>query len=243
MNEAIDQACAILVHRHRHDDSAAVLPALTEPEAYLVQAGVITALGASVGGWKVAVAGGQPVAAPLLRGSLLASGDTFALPGGRDIKLETELGFTLGRDLPPGPITREALLGAISSVHAAFEVVGARLGEPPQIPLTAFLADNLGNAATVVGPGHPPSTLPDVGRLYRDGTLVAEGKHPSGDPLAAFLAYAARQPDALGGLKRGQLIITGSFTGATLVTGSGHFKGEFDDTPSVELTFTQEERV
>lgn len=232
-----------LVRCHQRGGIAAHLPDLTEAEAYEAQAATLAGLDASVGDWKVAVVGGRPVAAPLLRSSLFASGEVLALPDDRQVMLETELGFMPGHDLPPGPIARDDLLDAIESVHTAFEVVGARGGEPPQIPFTALLADNLRNAATVVGVGKLLGELPERGRLYRDGALLVEGHHPHGDSLAGLLAYAALQSDALGELRRGQLIITGSFTGATLVRGGDYFKGGFDGLATVELTFIQRERV
>lgn len=214
----------------------------TEAEAYAVQAATASASRASVAGWKVALVQGRPVAAPLFGASVLASGAAFDLQGLRGIKLETELAFTLRHDLRPGPVSREDIEAAIASMHAAFEVVGPRGGEPPAIPFTAFLADNLGNTATVVGPGAALAALPGRGRLFRNGSLVAEGAHPLHDPLAALLAYAQLQPDTLGGLRGGHVIITGSFTGVTPVEQAARFRGEFDGLAPVELTFLHEMR-
>lgn len=242
MRDSAAIAGELLTRCRRDGGRLASLPELTEAEAYAAQAAVATALGERVGGWKVALVGGRAVAAPLLGASILASGARIALRPDRSLKLEVELGFTLARDLPVGPLSRDDLFAAIASVHAVFEVVGPRGGEPPHTPFTAFLADNLGNAATVLAAGMPLGDLPGLGRLSRDGDLLAEGLHPHGDPLAALLAYVALQPDALGGLKRGQLIITGSFTGAAPVATAGHFTGAFDGLAPVELAFIEGER-
>src|SRR5262249_23183510 len=143
-------------------------------------------------------------------------------------------------DLPPRavPYARDEVLAAIESVHAAFEIVGPRLGEPASVPFAAFLSDNLGNWGTVIGTGHPAETLPAKGQLIRDGEVLAEDAHPNGDPLATLIAYADQQSDQLGGLRRGQFVITGSFTGAVPVTASGHYRGLFEGFEPVTAFFT-----
>ena len=134
-------------------------------------------------------------------------------------------------------LSRDDIIAAIESVHASFEIVGARLGEPPDVAFTAFLADNLGNAYTVATRGGALDMLPPRALLRRQGEFYAEGAHPNADPLAPLVAYANRQADALGGLKKGQLIITGSFNGAIPVTANARFEGTFQSLAPVEIAF------
>lgn len=226
-----------LTARRRNSASRVNLPQLTEAEAYIVQAQVAAALGETVAGWKVAIVTGSPVAAPLFRSCLFSSAEYYRLQPATDAKIGTELGFRLGRDLPSGPIDRDELVCAITSIHAAFEIVSPRAGEPPATPFTGFLADNLGNAATVLGQGASLETLPARGRLLSGEQLLIEGSHPHGDVLAGLLAFAALTRPAFGGLKCGQVIITGSFTGAIPVGDSETFTGKFDGLDPVELVF------
>jgi len=173
---------------------------------------------------------------------VLQSGCRLACDPAAPFKIETELGFRLRHDLParPNAYSRDEIVAAIESVHASFEIVGARLGEPPDAAFTAFLADNLGNAYTVAASGCPCDALPQRALLHRQGTFCAEGSHPNGDPLGPLLAYANRQADALGGLKQGQLIITGSFNKAVPVTIDSKFEGVFEGLAPVEVTFFAE---
>jgi 2-keto-4-pentenoate hydratase len=234
MSAAVEQAAQNLVAR-RNGREAGPLPPLSEDDAYRAQARVLALLGESVAGWKVAVVGGRPVAAPVPAGALMASGSSIAQPPGEALKVETELGFRLGRDLPRagGPYSRNDILGAIESVRACFEIVGPRVPEPPASPFPAFLADSLGCAYLVAGDGMAPTALPAEGALQVDGVGVAAGPHPHGDPLAGLLAWANAQCDAAGGLRRGQVIITGTFTGALPIHAPGRLEGRFDGLPPV----------
>ena len=233
-------AADILMARRQGQRAEKPLPALTVDEAYEVQAVVIARLAETVGGWKIAIVDGTPVAAPLAAGTVLPSGSSLAFDPEAPFKIETELGFTLRHDLParPNPYSRDDIIAAVESMHASFEIVGARLGEPPDVAFTAFLADNLGNAYTVATRGGALDILlPPRALLRRQGEFCAEGTHPNADPLAPLVAYANRQADALGGLKKGQLIITGSFNKAIPVTANARFEGAFQGLAPVEITF------
>jgi 2-keto-4-pentenoate hydratase len=229
----------ILMARRRGEGAEQPLPALTIEEAYEVQAAVIARLAETVGGWKLAIVDGTPTAAPLAASTILRSGCRLACEPDAPFKIETELGFTLRHDLPTRPNTysRDEIVAAIESVHVSFEIVGARLGEPPDVAFTAFLADNLGNAYTVAAFGCACDALPQHALLRQQGAPCAEGRHPNGDPLAPLVAYANRPADRLGGLRQGQLIITGSFNKAIPVTAGSRFEGVFEGLAPVEITF------
>src|SRR5437879_6569565 len=220
-------AADILMARRQSQRAEIPLPVLTIDEAEQVQAAVIARLAETVEGWKLAIVDGTAVAAPLAARTVLQSGCSLAFDPDAPFKIETELGFRLRHDLParPSSYSRDDIIAAIESVHASFEIVGARLGEPPDVAFTAFLADNLGNAYTVAASGSACDALPQRALLRRQGALCAEGAHPNGDPLVPLVAYANRQADALGGLRRGQLIITGSFNKAIQVAANASFEG------------------
>ncbi|WP_293863310.1 hypothetical protein [uncultured Alsobacter sp.] len=220
---------------------AGPLPDLGVEDAYRVQAAVLAKRGATVAGWKVAIVGGRAAAAPIANIDVFSSDDVLGHAAGT--RIESEIGFVLGRDLPPRSATydRADILDAIASVHVAFEIVCGRLGEPPAVPFTAFLADALGNAGVVVGaPVADRSALPPRAVLSAGGVEIASGEHPHGDPLAGLLAWANDQQDRCGGLKAGQRVITGSFTGAPLVDAGKRYVATFGDpATAVAIRFRQ----
>ncbi len=207
---------------------------------YTVQREVAAALGENVGGWKVAIGPGSvPIAAPLLASTIHGDGARLDLPATDSIKIETELALRLASDLPPraAPYTREDIVMAIESVSSAFEIVIPRAGEPPEIPFGFYLADYLGNGATVIGP--PAAWTPPLqgckAQLWLDEALSATGEHPQADPLATLLAYANGQADQMGGLRAGQIVITGSITKPHLLGKAGSARGQVGELDSVNF--------
>jgi 2-keto-4-pentenoate hydratase len=228
MTGLVDHACDVLLAART--GAVGALPDLGVEDAYRVQAAVLARRGAPIAGWKVAVVAGRAAAAPIAGSDVFASDTVLVHAAGT--RIESEIGFVLGRDLPPRaePYSRADILDAISGVNVAFEIVCARLGEPPSVPFPAFLADGLGNAAVVVGAtldGRAP--LPRRALLSADGVQIASGAHPHGAPLAALLAWANDQQDRCGGLRAGQRVITGSFTGAPLVHAGSRYVATFGD--------------
>lgn len=207
---------------------------------YTVQREVAEALGQNVGGWKVAIGpGGVPIGAPLLASTIHGDGVCLGLPAGDFIKIETELALRLASDLPPRavPYTRGDIVAAIASASSAFEIVIPRAGEPPEIPFGFYLADYLGNGATVLGPPAAWTPPPQGCRaqLWLDEAFAATGEHPQIDPLASLLAYANCQPDQMGGLRAGQIVMTGSITKPLLLGKARSARGQVGELSPVNF--------
>ena len=221
-------------------NSTIVSPLLSAEDAYGVQARVLRQLNEGVGGWKVAIGPeGQGVAAPLFASTILPSRSTVPIAAG--MKIETELAFKLKRDLPArqAPYTRREILTAISTVQCAFEIIQARRAGD-KVAFAQMLADNLANGYTVLAAKTSQAThgLNDIeATIERDGIGVASGRHPSGDPLLAILQYANRSCDQLGGLRGGQVVITGSFTGALPVDAKSQYLGTVGSFDPVVVRF------
>ncbi|MBS0447214.1 MAG: hypothetical protein JSR59_14845 [Proteobacteria bacterium] len=206
------------------------------PEAYRLQRAVNAQLGA-VRGWKVSALTAEAqraaevpgvVAAPLLAPWFVESPATLSLAQWPAwVKLECEFAFELARDLPPRPdrpYERSEVEAAIAALRIGIEVCAARV--PAGRSTLLELGDALNNGAYVVGP--PRSDWRGVDYAHRsivlsarDGAGLRELARGSGrailggDPVGAVVLMAnALAPDPERGLAAGQVVTTGTCTGA-----------------------------
>ena len=219
--------------------------ALAPPDAagaMRVQRDVALRLGARVGGWKVGIAAdGAPFAGPLYEEAIARSPATRRLAPGDHVLIEVELAFRLARDLPSRPTSREEVLAAIDEAIAGIELIRGRLGEPPAVPFLAFLADNAGNDGYVVGASTRDFRKLDLSalrcHLAVDGATVHDkvGGHPQDDPIAPIRAWLAHANDALGGLRAGQVVTTGSLIVPIRAERPGRYEASIEGIGEVRL--------
>nr|WP_201468498.1 fumarylacetoacetate hydrolase family protein [Microbacterium hydrocarbonoxydans] len=131
-------------------------------------------------------------------------------------RVEAELAFRIGRDLPPSP-TRSELLDAVDGVAVALEVIDSRVADW-RIGLVDTIADNASSARIVTGAFEPATpelvaSLPDlVVTLRHAATAVAEGRGSAvlGDPIVSLLWLA----EAIGGygenFSAGDIVLAGA---------------------------------
>jgi 2-keto-4-pentenoate hydratase len=232
MSDSVDAIAALLLDAHTHgrqfeatDDPA---PASAR-EAYRVQDLVFAALhpGEHAGAWKV---GGprsdvEPTAAPIASARLLASPARASGGDFHMIGIEAEIAFRLGRDLPPraAPYSDEELADAVSAALVTIELCDTRLANWKAASALWRLADFQNNAALVVGSGTPDWRGIDFTRqraeLWIDGvrTMEATGAHPYGHPVRLMPWLAAHNAGRCGGLRAGNIITTGTWTGIQYV--------------------------
>jgi 2-keto-4-pentenoate hydratase len=211
--------------RHR----LAALPATATPqsldEAYAIQDAIVAATG-PIAAWKVGAKSphDEPQCAPICTAWLHASPARF--PAGAFIVngIEAELAFALARDLPPrdARYTTVEIGASIASVHPAIEVVESRFVDFQAVDALSRLADFVSHGALVVGPG---VSLPegfdvreqaveldiDAGERLRD-----RGSNPAGDPLRLIAWLANHAATRCGGLRKGAIVTTGSWTGLSI---------------------------
>ena len=266
MNDTdFEAARAELANARRDARAIADWPAAQVPrdlaEAYRLQAAVTRDLGA-IGGWKVAaVTAAQreslgvpvPIAGPLLRpwmhdaraapAALSAAG--FIAP-----KLECEFAFELARELPPRPsrpYSRDEVRAAIAALRIAVEIVDSRL--PRGLGALAELTDAFNNGAFVAGPAITDWHELDFAGIEivltrsHDGASeeVARGSGKAildGDPFGTVVLLANAPADARRGLVAGDIVTTGSCTGAPFLPGPGAYRAEFAKLGNVEVRFT-----
>ncbi|KQO77657.1 hypothetical protein [Rhizobium sp. Leaf262] len=215
------------------------------------QAIATAAIGKAVGGWKITSNSGRVVAAPLLDVYDTDTPTALEVPKPGCVGVEIELCFVLANDIPPPApgqeYSREDIVSHVASVHLGAELASYRLIEENKAPFPLFLADRLGNHSFVLGPkierdliarvANEDATLP-VLVLEGDETVLfaAQPKHPQGDALAPLLAYANRPLDHLGGLRRGQVVTTGSICGLLRLSGQRSIRAAWGDIAELAIS-------
>lgn len=226
------------------------LPANLQPqsleEAYAIQDRMMAALG-EVGGWKIGAPSpdATPMFAPMPRAWIAASGSTLAGERWRYRGLEAEIAFLVGSDLPPRaqPYTREETLAAMASCHPAIEVLESAFTDPSQAAPLAKNADLQVHGGFVYGPAVAKWQSIDFTQekvmLAVDGVVRVErtGSNTAGD-LLRLLPWLANEGAArTGGLRKGQWITTGSWTGNTLASSRCAVEVLFSTVGRVDLRF------
>ena len=232
---------ASLIEAYQTGTLVADLPLLKDvAEAVGVQQAVQQGLGAGVGGWKVAINKDfGAIGAPMFESNIREAPCEWAFAPG--LYLEVEVALRLKRDLPPGTYTRADIIAAIDSLCLGVEVVRSRLDVGGAAPFLTFLGDNLGNAGYVIDSARLPWSEMDINarrcNVLKDGKAVFDGPcaHPLNDVLAAFTGFASRQTGALGGLKAGQIVTTGSVCGLLPVDEPGTFLIEIEQLGTITL--------
>lgn len=213
---------------------------------YAVQDGVAAATG-PVAGWKVGARTptAEPNPAPLLAGALVASPAAFDGKAMHMIGVEIEISFHIVADIAAraAPVGREEALAAVGDAFVGMEVVDTRLADFQKADPEWLLADNQMNQALVVGQSFKDWQGLDWAslqvRLVIDGTTLVDQKGGLGavDPVRPLVWMIDHAVRARGGLRRGQAITTGSWTGLRYFPPGTRARGEFVGLGTVEASF------
>ncbi len=220
-----------------------VMRPTTEAEAYLIQRGVMAELG-EIGGWKV----GSPHPDGPVNCSPLPLSGIQTSPGHATEEpiraVEAEIAVRLGQDLPvrSDPYAEADILAAIASAHPALEVLTGRFADPDAVDGFSGLADSGSHGGLIVGPPVPGWTGIDLAhetvRLMVNGGLVKESTGNPGGPMLRLLIWLANTgAHWAGGLRAGQVVTTGSWTGKDVVPPMALVRAEFGRCGAVEVRF------
>jgi 2-keto-4-pentenoate hydratase len=227
------------------DDLPAALRPVSLDEAYFVQDRIALALG-EIGGWKVGAptADATPMFAPM---PLVWIGSNNAELGGRHRfrGLEAEIAFLMGKDLPPREkaYSRDEVVAAIASCHPAIEVIESGLTDLTKASRLSMIADLQMHGAFVYGEAVANWQSIDFSKehvtLAVDGVVRVErtGSNTAGD-LMRLLPWLANEGAArTAGLKAGQWVTTGSWTGLSLGIARSEVDVKFSTAGEVSLRF------
>lgn len=245
------QIADILLDARRESRPIPSLPPELTPssmeDVYAIQDRIAAAYG-EIGGWKIGAPSAEatPMFAPMPLAWIAQSGSTLSGPRWQYRGIEAEIAFLVGKDLPPRPgqpYTRDEALDAMASCHPALEVLETAFTDPTVQPREAMLADLQMHGGFIYGPAFAGWRSVDFSQekvtLIVDSVVRAErtGSNTSGD-LLKLLPWLANEGAArTGGLRKGQWITTGSWTGNTVVFQHSGVSALFGTVGEVDLRF------
>jgi 2-keto-4-pentenoate hydratase len=244
----LTETANLLLDARRTGETLVDLPAENVPadltEAYAVQDKIAAAFG-EVGGWKIGAPTPEatPIFGPMPRAWMAESPATLEGTPWRYRGLEAEIAFLVGEDLPPRetPYTRDEVVAAMASCHPVIEELETAYVDPTVVSRMAMIADLHG--AFVIGPAIADWQSIDFTAekvtLAVDGIVRVErtGSNTSGDFVKLLPWLANEGAGRTGGLRKGQWITTGSWTGNTLASAGSVVVVEFAAAGRVDLRF------
>ncbi|MGW6730881.1 2-keto-4-pentenoate hydratase [Nocardia sp. NPDC055029] len=157
-------------------------------------------------------------------------------------RVEVEVGFVLGADLPGEDCTEADVLAATLAYAPSIELIDSRIKDW-KIGLTDTISDNASSAGFVLGKQRVAPADIDIKAidavLTRNGEVIAEGRSDAvlGDPVIA-VAWLARKVATFGvRLRKGDIVLPGSCTRAIDARPGDDFLAEFTGLGSVRLRF------
>lgn len=157
-------------------------------------------------------------------------------------RVEVEVAFVLGSDLPGLACTEDDVLAATEAVMPAIELIDSRITDW-KIGLADTIADNASSAGFVLGESRvKPSEIDLLGIeavLWRNGEEVARGRSDAvlGNPATA-VAWLARSVARFGvRLRAGHVVLPGAMDRAVDARPGDAFRADFAGLGGVALTF------
>lgn len=195
-------------------------------QAYALQDIVATAF-SPLGGWKIGAP--SPDATPLFSampawGGYAHSGQRISRNFRRLRGVEAEIAFQLGSDLPPRaqPYTRDEVVAAIASAHPAIELLESAFTDPDQADRLSVIGDLQMNGGFAYGPPNPAWQSTNFAQesvtVDIDADLRFQGtaSNSAGTDLLRLVVWLADEGSVrTGGLRAGDWITTGSWSGKT----------------------------
>ena len=192
-------------------------------DALAIQERVRELLRAEIGGWKCSVPSDarEIAAAPIFASTITSNSPCTILPIEGKARIEPEIAFVIGRDLPPRatPYSDAEVRAAVRETRTVLELIGPRYADPAAVTYPEFLADNIANQGLFVGPvvaDRLELTL-EAFRISiltpNRSLLVRDGEHPDGHPLRPLVWLANHLASRGAGLTAGQVVTTGSYCG------------------------------
>lgn len=246
----IDKAAALLVQARRDMVPLQGLPEALQPktidDGHAIQDATSKALGKLIGGFKaMCPPGQQPNRGILYAGTIHPSPCDLPVSEAPQCGVEGEVAFVYRANLPdrPVPYTREEV-AAVVDAFAAIEVVHSRFDIAKPLSNLEKLADSIMNGGLVCA---APNTgwhslnleTVQVTMTVNGAPFKAKaGGHPIGDPLAVAVEMA-NMWRSKGGVRAGQLVTCGSYTGLDYLKPGDTCSVTFEGLGTATVTFVK----
>jgi 2-keto-4-pentenoate hydratase len=225
----IDQAALHLLAARRTLQPGPRLPESCRPsvlrDSIAIQRRVQALLGVATGGWKCSLPVPERALsyAAIFAPSIFTTSPCVVATRAKMARIEPEIAFVLARDLPPRacPYSEEEVRASIAETRLVLEILGSRYADPGAAGFAEILADQVVNEGLFIGPmledamSQPLAEFP-ISVDASEPVHRREGRHPDGHPLRplVWLANELATDAAIGGLKAGEIVTTGSYAGA-----------------------------
>ena len=240
---AVAQATELLVAARRTGKLLDALPDACRPQtlddAHAIQDATLAALGERIAGWKVSVVDGRVVRGAIMASRVFESGAQVKASTMPLLGIEAEIAFRFERDLPAGKHSYEDVAAAVTA-FAAIELVDSRFRDFQAVTAQERNADFVTNGGFVrgaVAPGWRRLDLKNIPVTLTIGgaeIVKRNGGHGAGDPLLPAVALANDLP---AGLKAGQFVTTGTYTGLTFAKPGQRVVAAFEGIGTAEAGF------
>jgi 2-keto-4-pentenoate hydratase len=227
-------------------------------DAYRIQSAVAERRGTTAG-FKVGITSVEaqlamgvsaPIVGRLAPHDILRNAQRIALSEHHLRIVEAEVVFEIGEDLSPmdAPFSQEQVAGKVSAAFAGIEICNSRFSDVDAASLAEMVADNSNADLLVIGQRLTSTDMQALANLpvtlvAGAATVTGTTARVLGHPLAS-LTWLANWLAARGaGLKRGQLVASGSCTGMTKVAVGDGVVATFGVATRVSVAFDAEIRV
>ncbi len=258
------EAAAILVARRRDGSQAGRLPESCRPQnleqALAIQAAVTAhwceQMDDSIGAWKCLL----PPQDKLVVGPIYTRTIDSVAPvslwskttaEGERARIEPELAFFFGRDLPARaePYTPAEVDAAIARTHMALELINSRYADPASCEFPEMLADGLVNQGLFIGPqvdsdsARGASSFTITLNCANGDVIERQGQHPNTHPRAPLYWLAEFLRSRGEGIVAGQAVITGSYAGVIEVPLNTDIRIDYAGLGSMQVSFNARQAV
>ncbi len=245
-DEQVHAAAAMLLAARK--DPAHRLAALPDDLAPADMEGALAIQAAAaehvgIGGWKVGkLSKTEFFCAPMPAHGIHASGAN--LGAGLLRGIEAEVAFHIGHSLPPRehPYSREEVIHAMTTAHPAIELLESAFADPDVVPRLSNIADSMLHGGFIHGPGRADWHGVDFPNLTVTQSIegledMQRTGNPAGDMVTLVEWLANVGSIWAGGLKHGQWVTCGSWTGKTLAPAGARIKVSFPELGDAEAAY------
>lgn len=176
----------------------------------------------SIGAWKCSLPStDKVVVGPIYTSTINTVPPITIWPKGGCARIEPELAFIFGENLPPRsePYTDAEVDAAIVRSHLALELINSRYENSSSTSFPEMLADGLVNQGLFIGPEVDAEQARQAATLsfrveYSNGDITElQGRHPNNQPRAPLYWLVEFLRSRGQGILAGQAVITGSYAG------------------------------